>query len=300
MALVGYWKCDERPIDLVTSVLDYSGHANNHDFASVGYYKWFSQLRGRFLNACRYSENNGDYHASVNNNADFLLTGDVTISAWVRRFGAPGAGTIRYLISCGVGGSEVQADNYLWSLVQTSGDGFGMFWEQGAGVDVTAYSPGGELDYYDPQPLQHIAVVRSINGALRDVKFYVDGIDLVADVTGLTPPDGGANAVCEMLRSPTVSAETFHGNVALVRVYDTAESPANIAAIYAAELPLVDRLGYSVGQDMEQLGSYPVVLSGPNIQTIGFDPLANREAVATGTNLDQVERPNSGWASEGP
>ena len=228
-----------------------------------------------------------------------MLTGDVTISAWVRRFGAPGAGTIRHLIACGVGGSEVQADNYLWSLVQTSADGFGMLWENGAGVDVTAYSPGGELTFLDPQPLQHIAVVRSINGALRDVKFYLDGAEIIGSaITGLAAPDGGANAICEMLRSPTVSAETYHGNVALVRVYDTAESGANINAIYTAELPLVNRISYPYSQDMELIGDYPVVVGNPSMQTLDFGEVADVAPVPTGTNIDQEDRPNSGWAQE--
>lgn len=296
MALIGFWKCNERPVDQVTSVLDYSGHANNHDFTSVGFYDWFSHLRGRFLNGCRYSENNGDFHASVNNNADFLLTGNMTISAWVRRFSV--GASPRYIVGCGNGASELQADNLLWALVQTPADGFGMIWEQGAGVDVTAYSPGGELDYYAPSPLQHIAVVRTINGAQRDVKFYVDGADILSDVTGLTAPDGGANAICEMLRLPGGATDTVHGNIALVRVYDTAETAPSIAAIYAADLAEVNRLSLAYTPELLQLGNYPTINGQENQQVPSFGLTNIKVAVPTGTRIDQEERPESGWSEE--
>lgn len=299
MALVGYWKCNESPTDQVTSVADSSGHANNHDFTSVGYYTPYGRTVGQFMNNYRYSAATGDRHISVNNNADFLITGDMTIAAWVRMHN-PLPDTYRFFIGCGAGGvSEVQADNIQWSLIASPSGQFGMLWENGAGVDVLAYSPVSQLDQYS-EDFQHIAVIRSTNLGLLDVKFVLNGVDLGADITGLALPDGGANAVCEMLRMPGADARTPYCNIANVRVYDTAETVGAMASVYASEGPEMLRLSNLFVPPEELIGNEPDT-------DVSIDPVFGalgttvaRTAIHTGTRLDQVERPNSGWARVGP
>ena len=229
MTLLALWECDENQGRDVTTVADSSGHPNNHDFTSIGY----SSSSVGFGNWNRHvNRASGDRHISVNNNADFLLTGNMTIMAWIRP--TLTANNNKYIVACGAGGtSEVQANNILWSLVWNTSNQFGMHWEQGAGVDVTAFSTTAPLIVKNEDPI-HIAVVRSINGAQRDVKFFLNGVDLAEDVTGLTAPDGGASAVCEMFRLPGADSNVPGANIWGVRVYDTAELAAAVQAVYNA------------------------------------------------------------------
>lgn len=297
MTLIGYWKCDENRGRNVTSVADSSGHPNNHDFTGVGY----STDSVGFGNHNRHANQaGGDSHTSVNNNADFLLTGDMTIMAWIWPQKTPN--NDKYLIGCGAGGtSEASADNMQWALIWTSTGQFGMRWEQGAGVDVDALSPAGQINVKTEVPL-HLAVVRSINGGNRDVKFYLNAVDLAADVTGLSPPDGGANAVCEMLRIPGADSNVPLCNIWNVRVYDTAELAAVVSAVYTAELPVPYRFGYTTDPGLSPFamigsGAYGDEQTQVDLALPGASAYAG---VPTGTNLDLVERPNSGWAEAGP
>jgi hypothetical protein len=296
MTLIAHWKCDENQGKNVTSVADSSGHPNNHDFTSVGY----SSSSVGFVNKSRHSNAaSGDRHISVNNNADLSLIGNMTIMAWIMPQGVPT--NTKYLVGFGAGGAgNVQADNLLWSLIWSTTGQFGMQWEQGAGVDVNALSTSTPVVPKADYPL-HLAVVRTINGANRDVKFYLDGSDLSEDVTGLTAPDGGGNSVCEMLRIPGADSNVPKANIWGVRVYDTAESAGAISTIHSAERSEADRFGYPTD------GIVPLQLLAEGAyqpQTLGIEQSQPGgpvyEGVPTGTNLDPVERPNSGWATEGP
>lgn len=298
MALLAYWKCNENQGRNVTSVVDSSGHANNHDFASVGY----SSPSVGFTNWNRHAvASAGDRHVSVNNNPDFLLTGDMTIMAWLWPHVTPN--NDKYIVGCGAGGtSEVQADNMQWALIWNASGQFGMRWEQGAGIDVDALSPASQIVINAESPF-HLAVVRTINGANRDVKFYLNGVDLVADVTGLTPPDGGANAVCEMLRIPGADSNVPNGNIWDVRIYDTAEGPGTVASVYASELPVPYRFPYvpnpSLPLILTPIGSGAYQFEQTEIPISLIESVAY-QAVHTGSNLDLEQRPNSGWAQVGP
>ena len=297
MALLAHWKCDENLAKDVTSVADSSGHANNHDFATVSY----ASSSAGFVNKSRHSSRaSGDYHTAANKNADFLLTGDLTVMAWLRPI--QDANNNKYIVACGgSGSSEVQADNMLWSLVWNTSDQFGMTWEQGAGVDVNAFSTTAPLALPGDGPV-HIAVVRSINGALRDVKFYLNGIDLAEDVTGLTAPDGGANALCEMLRLPSVNSNVPGANIWNVRVYDSAEPPANVLSVYSAELTEATRDPGILLPTLQEIEVYGSAAYGQQATAIGQEQSGSGaySFKHTGSNLDLDERPGSGWSTAGP
>jgi hypothetical protein len=297
LTLIAHWKCDENQGRNVTSAADSSGHPNNHDFASVGY----ATASVGFGNWNRHSAGSGDRHSSVGNNADFLLTGDLTIMAWLWPQANPT--NDKYLVACGLGTSEVQADNLLWSLIWNSSGQFGMRWEQGAGVDVNALSPASQIAVKTEVPL-HLAVVRSINGAQRDVKFFLNGVDLAADVTGLTAPDGGANALCEMLRLPNANSNIPVANIWNVRVYDTAELAAAVWSVYTSELPAPYRFGYTPNPAEPLIQYDPLGFGAYDSEEVAIDKAqagaGAYAGVPTGTELDQVERPNSGWAQVGP
>lgn len=278
MTLIGYWKCNENQGKDVSTVVDSSGHANNHDFGTVVY---TSDSYG-FVNNARHAPGSAaNYHGSVGNNSDLQLTGDTTIMAWVRPLIDPPG--YRWVIGCAQPGAA-QADNILWCLRFLSSGAFDMGWEYGANNGVSAASPTGIISGPAEAPM-HLAVVRSINGANRDVKFFVDGADLAADVTGLTAPDGGGNSTVEMLRFPNDNSEYIAADIWNVRVYDSAESAGAVSAVYAAELGEATRAGYPTNP---ALAASQVLGSGAYT------------SVPTGTNLDIDERPNSGWATTGP
>ena len=296
MTLIAHWKCDENQGKAVTSVTDSSGHPNNHDFTSIGY----SSSSVGFVNKSRHANaSSGDRHISVNNNADFSLTGNMTIMAWIRAQGVPT--NTKYIVGFGAGGTgNVQADNLLWSLIWSTTGQFGMQWEQGAGVDVNALSTSTPISVKSDYAL-HLAVVRTINGANRDVKFYLDGTDLAEDVTGLTAPDGGGNSLCEMLRIPGADSNVPKANIWGVRIYDTAEAAGVISTIHSAERAEADRFGYPT-TGIVPLQSFAFGAYQPHEVSIEQSQPGGPayEAVQTGTNLDQDERPNSGWATTGP
>jgi hypothetical protein len=272
MALLAHWKLDENEIG-ASEAADSSGHANDHKFQTVsesGVSGWFHRRR---------RNQNGASLSNVLNNADFLITGVMTVMAWIRPIGAD---AFEWIVGCGNGASEVQADNVLWSLVRSTTNTFGMRWEQGAGVDVTALAPASTLDGRPYDEGVHIACIRSINGSNRDVKFVLNGVDVGSDQTGLTAPDGGASGLCESGVQPGGTIEEYEGDYWNVRVYDTAESVSNILAVYNAELAAAQRVAKYLATD-------PVVPAHIGEAGTLYSPRH------TGTSLDQTERPRSGW-----
>jgi hypothetical protein len=304
MALLAHWKLDENQGKMAAPgvVADSSGHANDHSFSS---HLYATSALG-FWNRGRHCALN-DRHITVANNADFLaLNGNITIMAWLRIPFIP-AGD-QYIIGCGLEPGETQAENILWSLYFNASRQFGMRWEHTNGTEVTALSPVAQFSQADEAPT-HIAVVRSINGAQRDVKFIVNGVDIAADVTALTAPDGGASGLCEMFREPGNQQLDPNGNFWNIRVYDTAESVANVLAVYNAELPAMARVAYKnslpalptrIGT--EGTNGYDLATLFPSVlgQFAGGDLGAAYNAEHTGSKLFEAGRGQAGWTQELP
>lgn len=288
MALIAHYECNNQ--DNADNVLhDISGHANNHDAALA-----ISSPYG-FMH--RRLDATGNVYSSAEpaNGADFALADECTVMCWLEMQAIPTESVV-FLIGYGDSG-ETQAENFLWSLMVSNLAHFGMRWENGAGVDVPAWSPADALDldsddFHGQTRNIHIAVIRSINGPNRNVKFCVNGVDLAADATGLTAPDGGTypNAGPWIGASPrTTNVGRIPACFSDVRVYDTAESVATVLGIYDAE---------KATRENANREGYPVSLLDGYER--GGESGSIYVPVHTGTELDPTERPLSGWAGAGP
>jgi hypothetical protein len=170
-----------------------------------------------------------------------------------------------------------------------------MRWEYSTGTDVSAKSPANAIElasgWGGQDHMIHVAVIRSINGSNRDVKFVLNGVDLSADVTGLTAPDGGtySNAAVRVFSLPrAINSNRFEGAVADIRVYDTAESVSNILSVYNAEKANHLNSG-RVGNSYDLMTNYDRGDQDGVIYTPAH----------TGTGIDDhVEGSYAGWGSE--
>ena len=270
MTLISKWKLDEND-NSVSSVVDSSGHANNHDLTSL------TISTGAFGHK-RFRTEGSSYFESVNNNSDFLVTGECTVMAWI----LPTVATSVKQWLVGVAGSGAgSAYNALWGLLLTDTGRFGMLWQYGSQQEVTAYCPNDTLPTDNfPDPI-HIACVRSINATKRDVKFVLNGVDVGSDVTALTAPDDGASSICEMLQKPADTTDRLDDcDIWNVRFYDSAESVATILGIYNAELSEATRVSE------EHDTSLLPILNGEHGEVY--------DSVFTGHEL-LPERAQSGW-----
>lgn len=286
MTLIAHYKCEEnRPSGDITTLLDSSGHPNNHDMSlvyydtAIGFGHKMAITVGWFFG----------YDAA--NKADFPLFGECTIMAWLNP--CP-TGEQEWIIGFGDASGETAVQNIAWSLVSdVPNKRFGMLWEYGAGVDVTAWAPSGSLLVGETRP-KHFAVIRTINGAQRDVKFVVDGVDLSADVTGLTAPDGTliANAQIDAFRAPNFGFSNlqYDGIASQLRVYDNALTVGEVLNVYNAEAPSFPRVEVDIPRipsDWAKGGGRGGSLYLPR---------------STGTKLDEGATAGSlaGWESERP
>jgi hypothetical protein len=288
MALLAHYRCDEQ--DNADNVLhDVSGHANNHD-APLTIFN-----TGGGFDHLRMDATGNIYSSSEPGNpADFRLQGEMTVMCWIQRTALSGS---EYVIGYGDTTHETQAENHQWNLYTAASARFGMWWEHTAGVDVVALSPANALDpagdgFGGQTRCLHIACIRTISGTAT-VKFVVNGVDLAADVSGLTPPDGGTypEAGPWLFTIPRqTNIGRINAQIGDIRVYDSAESVPTILGIYNAEKARHEN-ATRVGRPFSMLGDQ-YERSGPQ----GSLYLPRHMA----TELDPIVRPNSGWSGVRP
>lgn len=288
MTLIAHYKCDNQD-DTDNTLHDVSGHANNHDAAmSIASPYGFDHRR---------IDATGNVYSSADlaNGADFAIADECTVMCWLEMQAIPTEPVV-FLIGYGDSG-ETQAENFLWSLIVSNLAHFGMRWEHTAGVDVSAWSPADALDldgddFHGQTKNVHIAVIRTLDATKRDVKFVRNGIDMGADVTGLTAPDGGTypDAGPWIGSSPrTTNVGRIPACFSDVRVYDSAESVATVLGIYNAEKATRENVTRE---------SYPIsILDG---YELGGESGSIYVPVHTGSKLDPADYPLAGWESEQP
>jgi hypothetical protein len=296
MALLAHYLCDNQDNGVGSETMpDVSGHANNHD-APLTIFNTANGFDHKRIDV------SGNVYSSAepNNPADFRLQGDMTVCCWVTRicdtvFGAYPT-TVGAIMGYGDTTHETQAENFQWQLDIISSARFQLWWEHGAGVDAVAASPANAMDplgdgWGGQTQFIHIAAIRTVSGT-ASVKFVVNGVDLGADVTGLTPPDGGTypEAGPWLFALPrTTNINRAFAHIASLRVYDSAESVANLLSIYNAEKAMYENATKSVVEVAPLAGWQR---SGP--QGSLYVP---RD---TGTSLNPSDFPLAGWESERP
>lgn len=297
MALLAHYLCDNQDNPAGTgfkTMADVSGHANNHD-ADVTIYNTSDGFEHRMIDAAGnvYSKN------EPLNPADFRLQGDMTVCCWIQRVTSLVGGyyptTFGSIFGYGDNG-ETQVENFQWQLDMIDQARFRLWWEQGVGVDVIADSPVGAMDpdsdgFGGATHCIHIACIRTVSGT-ASVKFVVNGVDLSADVTGLTPPDGGTypNAGPWLFASPrTTNVNRIPARMGSIRVYDTAESVATLTGIYNAEKATYEN-GTRTGRPLSILDGY----ERGGEQGLIYLPRH------MGSKLDPADFPLAGWKTEQP
>ena len=296
MSLLAHYLCDnqDNPSGAGSKTMaDVSGHANNHD-ATITIYNTTEGFDHLMIDAL-----GNVYSASEPANpSDFRLQGDMTVCCWIERALDLVAGAyptaVGSVIGYGDTTHETQAENFQWQLDIVDQGRFRLWWEEGLGVDVIANSPVGAMDpdsdgFGGATHCMHIACIRTVSGT-ASVKFVVNGVDLGADVTGLTPPDGGTHpdAGPWLFALPrTTNDNRIPARLGSIRVYDSAESVATLLGIYNAEQATFEN-GNRLGNPLPLLDGYELGGEQGNLYLPRH----------TGTELDVDGNILAGWESE--
>jgi hypothetical protein len=156
-----------------------------------------------------------------------VITGDITISAWVYR---TVSGTDDPFVAES-GGNR----NYLFFI--NDDDRLGFSWQYGSNTWQHAYSTaylGNHLNRW-----MHIASIR--NAAAKTVKYYVDGRLFGSEVSYANNADGGNTSPRLFIGSSSATSDsnsTFQGLIDNVRIYNYVRTPAQIAWDYNRGKPI--------------------------------------------------------------
>lgn len=211
--LVGYWKFDEGTN--TGAILDVSGQGNSGVRSGTGAI-WSNADKApvAFGNPNAMQFNGFNDHVSVADDSALDLSGDATLSLWVKWGDAIGTDDDTLIDKTQSG----DAPNYRLYLKNSGGDAgkFGLWNGTTAAVSDATVSRG---------EWHHIAV--TFDGT--DASFYLDGeLDSTASV-GLGSVNNGPLLIGT---DPQALARHFHGSMDDVRIYDRTLSGDEIAKLY--------------------------------------------------------------------
>ena len=215
-APAGWWKLDETSWNGTASeVKDSSGNANHGVRAGNA-----TTTSSGKLNYAGTFDNSGDY-VSITNATPLEITGDLTISAWVKRNSSAAQDTIVDMALDG----ETEATNHLYHLYFDSSGFLNLIWEYGAGSNQTTQSsvavstPTGTWS--------HIAVTRNVT--TNEVKYYENGRQLGSTQSYTNDPTGGTTANLILGAAGSTLADwPFDGLIDDVRLYNYVATPQQI------------------------------------------------------------------------
>jgi hypothetical protein len=149
-----------------------------------------------------------------------LETPNVTVEAWVRRSGSPGA--FKHIVAKGASGCMAAS----YALYSGPNGGIQFYVSSGAGSSFTR-SPDGGPGIWDGQ--WHL-VTGSFDGAT--VRLYVDGAEVGSGTPASDPIDYGALGTRDLFvgHYDGCAAHDFDGSVDDVRIYGRALSAGEVAA----------------------------------------------------------------------
>ncbi len=219
VGLVGHWRLDETS---GTTAIDYA--SSNNGTMQGGLDPATDSVPGRVGTALNFGGDVNKYSIAVPYNSDFVMTGDLTLSAWIKHdTSLEGIYSSHRIISM----QSNSPTRFYFIRTITSGS------QRTIQFAVTGDTQGdgatGTVDVNDGQ-WHHIAGV--LEGSTYRV--YVDGVldDSITD----TGPPGTVDTTVEPLRIGGVStvAENYAGDIDDVRVYNRALSADEIKQIYQA------------------------------------------------------------------
>lgn len=235
---------------------------------------------GRALELDGGSDGTGDL-VFVGPRSELQITGDLTLEAWARIDVLPSLSTCSsscpatsvcsslptcaptFLVTTDLGGFEVAAQNTLyWFGVQANGS-LRDRWEAFSG------SPDVDMISSMPGPLQlgewhHFAATRDVTN--REVRFYLDGMQVGTTQTFGPTPNGGAQAETVIGASKNVFGAFsgfLDGAIDEVRIWQTVRSPAEL--LTSMHTPLTGSESGLVGYwPMDEDSGQVVVDSSPS------------------------------------
>jgi hypothetical protein len=291
MTLIGHYKLDNQN-DANTTLVDSSGHANNHDGTVYNISTEYDGFNHKVMRT-----DSSPYATSFANSSDFDVGIDMAVCAWVQLNAVPGVVGANPQCLGGYGNNgATEADNLQWSLYISGTAKIGMYWEYGSSPALqTAWSTADALDldsngFCGQDHMIHIGCIRSNGDGNCDVEFYINGQSYGSSQTGLTLPSGGSSGHLDLFRSPKISHYS-NVHVASFRVYDT--NLVNMEDIYNAEKTTYEH-SYKVGNQIIGFGTRWEQGGGPGTL---YTP------VHTGTMLDEISLSgvsSAGWESERP
>jgi len=187
---------------------------NNNDLTNFG-----TSNNGAGAAAKCREFNQGDYlHA--NTDASYLLTGDVTVSAWVD-LNVLQVGSYENMILDVGGIDESNIENKLYNFNILSTGQLGVFWENGLGLNTDLVS----LNSITFPPSGYTMLSFTRNTTLNEVRFYQDGIQLdLLPSTYLLDPDGGGGAELSIGINQQFPTLDYDGKMDEIRISNNVRS----------------------------------------------------------------------------
>jgi hypothetical protein len=220
--LVGHWTFDGK--DMIPNVRDKSGQGNHGSLIlGASGNTATTTLQGKLGQAINFDGTN-DY-VGVSSQAPFIITGNVTLSSWVRLKSVPtsGAGIISFAIS---GETEDTNGLYRLQVLTTSGNDIQIGHEYGAaGSDELAtIDTNLRLDEW-----YHITATR--DDSLKQWKVYVNGVQAGATFTYTNSSTGGTSSFLG-IGQYTSSSLYLPADMDDVRIYNRTLSASEVLGLY--------------------------------------------------------------------
>ncbi|MFZ2886447.1 MAG: LamG domain-containing protein, partial [Minisyncoccia bacterium] len=202
LGIVGYWSFDDATS---TRATDFSGRGNHGTLGGSPPATWVSGKRGAAL-----SFDNSDDNVNMGTTpASLNLTGDLTISAWIKPTSL-GGGSAGRIVDNGTG----SVNGYIFRL----GSSNNLAFEGSTG------SPASNASSITLGVWQHVAV--SFSGTTAT--FYVNG---VAAGSGSTDPATATSLEFIIGARPAATDRQFDGLIDEVRVYGRALGPTELVTL---------------------------------------------------------------------
>lgn len=223
-APVGHWKMDEN-----TGTTAYDTSGNNYFLVTGGAPNWAPGKHGPALSfdGTNYlHENNVSF-------SNLVITGDVTVSAWVNR---RDTGNIKTLINK-EGSGPAPDDNRSYTFQIRDDNKLSLRWQYGAtSTNETTKSTVTLTNGTDVWI--HLTAVRDTTA--NEVTFYENGQQLGSKVSYTNEATGGdglnGNLVVGALDTNPVQA--FNGLIDNVQIYDYTRTPSQVAWDYNRSKPV--------------------------------------------------------------
>ncbi len=263
--LRGSWNMDEGQGTTTADMSDYGNHASFVSMAASPWVTGHINPDGYFRNALSFD--NTDDYLSVSNHSSLQITGDLTISLWIKP-------TTIGVQRCSLVHKNIKGE-YSLTLEE---DGSVRLWQ--GRTDNNSYW-GGELlpeNSIVNDEWQHLAVTRNIT--TRQIRGYVDGVlkgtTIIPDNSNYYPPQTSTNAV--MIGDGFTY--DFNGDIDKLKIYSRVLSNDEIEGMQSNLLEAYPNKTYYTTEDATAV----CILDMPSAELNGCKLVAMKGITTLGTN----------------